>query len=71
MPSPEQSVRRNYPLHLPVSVKLAHKERHTQSENTSLNGSGSRKKEPQFAQEENRNVTNLGLLYTPAWHTET
>ena len=40
MPSPEQPVRRDarYPLRLPVSIRLADREMHTQSENISLNG---------------------------------
>jgi hypothetical protein len=40
MLSPQQLVRRDvrYPLHLPVSVRLAGKEMHAQSENISLHG---------------------------------
>lgn len=40
MPSPQQPARRDlrYPLHLPVAVRLADQEMHTQSENISLRG---------------------------------
>ena len=40
MNSPERSKRRDirYPLHLPVSLKVADKELHTRSENISLGG---------------------------------
>ena len=40
MPSPQQPLRRDvrYPLHLPVSVRLADREMHLQSENISLHG---------------------------------
>jgi hypothetical protein len=40
MHSPERSERRDirYPLHLPVSLKVADKELHTRSENISLGG---------------------------------
>jgi hypothetical protein len=38
--SPQRPERRDirYPLHLPVSLKIAHKELHTRSENISLGG---------------------------------
>jgi hypothetical protein len=40
MDSPQRPERRDirYPLHLPVSLRLAHKELHTRSENISLGG---------------------------------
>jgi len=65
MPSPQQPGRdARYPLPLPLSVKLAHKEMRPQAEKISL-------KEPQSPQQSNATVPNPVLHFTPAWYTET